>query len=181
MKHWEIGLREPSAEICEKLGALATTPDLADYWAECAGLPPYSGNVLQYLPSPPARDATVPPTDAQTRMELHVGLDIILDRAPETFRDKMAQEITRGAGQFGNSPVAGPAGRLPTPQEKRRMRLLAKILGSGNPESIEAVTQNLEVFARYVEAAGPKPAPPSEGRPELPGAPATAPPRRLKP
>jgi len=80
VKHWEIGLREPSAEVCEKLGALATTLDLADYWAECAGLPPCSGNYLQYLPSPLVRDAVaVPPTDAQTRMELHAGLDIILE------------------------------------------------------------------------------------------------------
>ena len=157
MKHWEIGLREPSAEVCEKLGALATTLDLADYWAECAGLPPCSGNYLQYLPSPLVRDAAaVPPTDAQTRMELHAGLDIILDRAPETFREKMAQDITRGAGQFGNFPVSNPAGRLPTALEKRLLRLLAKIIGSGNPEAMEAVTKTLEVFARYVEVQEPK-------------------------
>jgi len=183
VKHWEIGLREPSAEVCEKLGALATTLDLADYWAECAGLPPCSGNYLQYLPSPLVRDAAaVPPTDAQTRMELHAGLDIILDRAPETFREKMAQDITRGAGQFGNFPVSNPAGRLPTALEKRLLRLLAKIIGSGNPEAIEAVTKTLEVFVRYVEVQGPKQSDIAPGHPHPPGAGTTArPPRRLRP
>ena len=86
VKHWEMGLREPSSEICEKLGALSTTLELADYWAECAGLPPYSGESLQHPDFPAARDAAVPPTEAQTRMELHAGLDIILDRAPESFK-----------------------------------------------------------------------------------------------
>ena len=184
VKHWEIGIREPSAEICEKLGALATTMDLADYWAERAGLPPYSGNYLQYLPPPLGRDAAaVPPTDAQTRMELHAGLDIILDRAPETFREKIAQDITHGAGQFGNFPVSHPAGCSPTAQEKRLLRLLAKIIGSGNPEAMEAVTKTLEVFARYVEVQEPKQSDDAPGHPHPSGAGTTAtpPPRRLRP
>ena len=151
VKHWEIGIREPSAEICEKLGALSTTLDLADYWAERAGLPPYSGSDLQPRFPPPARDAAVPPTDAQTRMELHAGLDIILDRAPEAFRERIAQDITRAAGQFENIPVSNPAGRSPTAQDKRLLRLLATTVDSGDAEAIQAVTKTLEVFARHVE------------------------------
>jgi transcriptional regulator with XRE-family HTH domain len=150
VKHWEIGIREPSAEICEKLGALSTTLDLADYWAEQAGLPPYSGSNLQPQLPPPARDAAIPPTDAQTRMELHAGLDIILDRAPEGLRARIAQDITRGAGQFSSFPVTEAPARAT--QGKRLLRLLATTLGSGDAEAIQAVTKTLEVFARHVEA-----------------------------
>ena len=151
VKHWEMGIREPSAEICEKLGALSTTLDLADYWAEQAGLPPYSGSGLQPLPPPPVRDAAVPPTDAQTRMELHAGLDIILDRAPEGFRERIAQDITRGAGQFGSFPVSTPKDPSRAAQDKRLLRLLATTIGSGDAAAIQAVTKTLEVFARHVE------------------------------
>jgi len=151
VKHWEIGIREPSSEICEKLGALSTTLDLADYWAERAGLPPYSGSDLQPRFPPPVRDTAVPPTDAQTRMELHAGLDIILDRAPDAFRERIAQDITRGAGKFENIPVSNPAGRSPAAQDKRLMRLLATTIGSGDAEAIQAVAKTLEVFARHVE------------------------------
>lgn len=151
VKHWEIGIRAPSVEICEKLGALSTTLDLADYWAERAGLPAYSGNDLQPLVPPPVRDAAVPPTDAQTRMELHAGLDIILDRAPDGFRERIAQDITRGAGQFGNFPVPKPEEPSSAAQDRRLMRLLATTIGSGDAEAIQAVTKTLEVFARHVE------------------------------
>lgn len=182
VKHWEIGIREPSAEICEKLGALSTTLDLADYWAERAGLPPYSGTDLQpFLPSP-ARHAALPPPDAQIRMELHAGLDIILDRAPEAFREKMAQDITRGAGEFGNFPVANPAGRPPTAQDRRLLRLLATTMGSGNAEAIQAVTKTLEVFARYVETKEPKQSAAAPGRSDPSGTSKNAAPgpRRLR-
>lgn len=151
VKHWEIGIREPSAEICEKLGALSTTLGLADYWAEQAGLPPYSGSDLQPLLPPPVRDAAVPPTDAQTRMELHAGLDIILDRAPQGFRERIAEDITRGAGQFGSYPVSSPQEPSRAAHDKRLMRLLATTIGSGDAAAIQAVTKTLEVFAAHVE------------------------------
>jgi hypothetical protein len=137
------------------------------------------------LRPPLLRDAAVPPTDAQTRMELHAGLDIILDRAPEAFREKMAQDITRGAGQFGSVPVSYPAGRSPAAQDTRLMRLLATTIGSGDTEAIQAVTKTLEVFARYVEthAGEPKQSAAAPGRPHPPGASKSAVPaaRRLRP
>jgi hypothetical protein len=103
-------------------------------------------------------------------MELHAGLDIILDRAPGTVREKVARDITRGAGRFGNFPVSNPAGHPPTARENRLMRLLARTIDSGNAETIEAVTKTLEVFARYVETKDPKssaaaPGPRSSNRP----------------
>jgi len=183
VKHWEMGLREPSSEICEKLGGLATTLDLADYWAECAGLPPYSGESLHHLTSPLGRDAAaVPSTDAQTRMELHAGLDIILDRAPEAFREKLARDITQGAGRFEHSPVIHSSGSPPTAREKRLMRLLGKVLGSGNSEAAEAASKNLEVLARYVEAVESTQTSSSASR-SHPSGPAsgTNPARRVKP
>lgn len=180
VKHWEIGIREPSAEICEKLGALSTTLDLADYWAEQAGLPPHSGNYLHPLLGALERDAAVPSTDAQTRMELHAGLDIILDRAPDAVREKIAQEITRGAGQFGNFPLAHLMSPSPTAQNKRLMRLLATTIGSGNAQAIEALSKTLEVFARYVGTQETKQSAPGRPNRSRGGKTATPQPRRLR-
>jgi transcriptional regulator with XRE-family HTH domain len=53
VKHWEIGIQEPSKEVWEKLGALAPDLDLADYCGKRAGLPAFSGIRLKEPESPP--------------------------------------------------------------------------------------------------------------------------------
>ena len=141
---WEQARRKPYKALLEKLAALTANFDLADFFAEQAGLPPRKAH-RDVFPG-------VPSTDAQSRMELHAGLDVILDRAPTTVQEKFAEIITRSAGEYGNMPVSNPAGRSPSGEEKRLTRLLQKILDSANSEAIEAVTKNLEVFARYAEA-----------------------------
>ena len=66
-----------------------------------------------------AKHSPVPPSDAQSRMELHEALDLILDRAPETVRAYVAETLTKDAGIYGGTEQATPLDRKRETVKKR--------------------------------------------------------------
>ena len=110
---WEAGARNPSPEIYEKLAGLCEG-ELSEFFAAKAGvsgLVPESNQPARARRREPAaggggaRRMTATPTEAQTRMELHTALDIVLDRAPDTVREKLAENLEQWAARYGTLPV----------------------------------------------------------------------------
>lgn len=129
MKHWEIGIQEPSKEVWEKLGALAPDLDLADYCGNRAGLPPLSGMQLKEVGPPPyfkGVPGAVPdarrrsPSEAQEENRLTRLLQKIIDSG----RGEAIEAVTKSLEVFAQYvEVLGPkpsaaATRIGEPTER---------------------------------------------------------------
>ena len=136
VKHWEIGIQEPSKEVWEKLGALAPDLDLADYCGKRAGLPPFSGihwkepGSPKYIKDAPGA-AWAPaievgrrssPSEAQEDSRLRRLLQKIIDSGD----GEAIEAVTKSLEVFAQyvevigpkPPAAAPAAQIGDPAER---------------------------------------------------------------
>ncbi len=97
IRRWEIGIHEPPPDTLLRLAGLTNAPELKHFFAQAATPAGFNSTVE------PQRTARGPSTDSQTAMELHEALQIILERAPETIVEQIADRLTRLAGTYAQS------------------------------------------------------------------------------
>jgi transcriptional regulator with XRE-family HTH domain len=131
VKHWEIGIQEPSKEVWEKLGALAPDLDLADYCGQRAGLPALSGmrwkepEAAPYFQGAPgaAPSAWPPefavrrrsPSEAQEENRLRRLLQKIIDSGDEEAIEAVTKSLEVFA-QYVEVIAPKPPGAIPGAQ-----------------------------------------------------------------